>query len=228
MVFLIMGSVLPGYMFRYQYCLVGGLEAIVFGPIRWCVWSFRPSSPLRLPHLKCLFVCLFVCFVPDYAEKVTSLVLNRSVTEIERVDTEVVLGTWGSKWTACWCDLPEDPRVASSDQVSYATYYTWMAECVSQPARYVDHDRCINPEYHTTFKVLPHLKCLLLLLYLADLMRFRVGAHWLSVVTGRWADGGTVRAQRYCRKCMAYTCMAYMYGFHCFWTHPLVRLVVST
>ena len=57
-----------------------------------------------------------------------------------------------------------------------------MAECVSQPARYVDHDRCINPEY------------------LADLMRFRVGAHWLSVVTGRWADGGTVRAQRYCRK----------------------------
>jgi hypothetical protein len=25
---------------------------------RWCVWSkFRPSSPVRLPHLKCLFVC---------------------------------------------------------------------------------------------------------------------------------------------------------------------------
>ena len=84
-------------------------------------------------------------------------------------------------------DLLEDPRVASSDQVSYATYYTWMAECVSQPARYVDHDRCINPEH------------------LADLMRFRVGSHWLSVVTGRWAEGGTVRAQRYCRKCMAYT-----------------------
>ena len=56
MVFLIMGSVLPGYMFRYQYCLVGGLEAIVFGSIRWCVWSFRPSSPLRLPHLKCLLL----------------------------------------------------------------------------------------------------------------------------------------------------------------------------
>ena len=41
--------------------------------------------------------------------------------------------------------------------------------------------------------------------HLADLMRFRVGSHWLSVVTGRWTDGGTVRAQRYCRKCMAYT-----------------------
>ena len=56
--FLIMGSVLPGYMFRYQYCLVGGLEAIVLGSIRWCVWSFRPSSPLRLPHLKCLLLLL--------------------------------------------------------------------------------------------------------------------------------------------------------------------------
>ena len=56
MVFLIMGSILPGYMFRYQYCLVGGLEAIVLGSIRWCVWSFRPSSPLRLPHLKCLLL----------------------------------------------------------------------------------------------------------------------------------------------------------------------------
>ena len=60
MVFLIMGSVLPGYMFRYQYCLVGGLEAIVFGSIRWCVWSFRPSSPLRLPHLKCLLLFVVV------------------------------------------------------------------------------------------------------------------------------------------------------------------------
>ena len=39
------------------------MESIVFGPIRWCVWSFRPSSPLRLPHLKCLFVCLFVCCI---------------------------------------------------------------------------------------------------------------------------------------------------------------------
>jgi len=24
--------------------------------IQWCVWSIRPSSPFRLPHLKCLFV----------------------------------------------------------------------------------------------------------------------------------------------------------------------------
>ena len=30
----------------------------MFGSIRWCVWSFRPSSPLRLPHLKCLLLLL--------------------------------------------------------------------------------------------------------------------------------------------------------------------------
>ena len=26
--------------------------------IMWCVWSFRPSSPLQLPHLKCLLLLL--------------------------------------------------------------------------------------------------------------------------------------------------------------------------
>ena len=33
---------------------------LCFGSIRWCVWSVRPSSPLRLPHLKCL-LCCYVC-----------------------------------------------------------------------------------------------------------------------------------------------------------------------
>jgi len=42
---------------RLHY-VIGGVASIVFGPIRWCVWSFRPSSPLQLPHLKFLFVCL--------------------------------------------------------------------------------------------------------------------------------------------------------------------------
>ena len=41
------------------------MDSIVFGPIRWCVWSFRPSSPLRLPHLKFLFVCLFNWATPS-------------------------------------------------------------------------------------------------------------------------------------------------------------------
>ena len=41
--------------------LVGGVEPIDFGSIRWCVWSFRPSSPFaRSPDLQvfCLFICI--------------------------------------------------------------------------------------------------------------------------------------------------------------------------
>ena len=33
-------------------------DPLCFGSIRWCVWSVRPSSPLRLPDLKCL-----LCYV---------------------------------------------------------------------------------------------------------------------------------------------------------------------
>ena len=47
------------WMSAWVFLLLGGMDSIVFGPIRWCVWSFRLSSPLRLPHLQFLFVCLF-------------------------------------------------------------------------------------------------------------------------------------------------------------------------
>ena len=46
------------WMSAWVFLLLGGMDSVVFGPIRWCVWSFRLSSPLRLPHLKFLFVCL--------------------------------------------------------------------------------------------------------------------------------------------------------------------------
>ena len=58
--------VLDGRVIRHvarrvpEAAAIGGMDSIVFGPIRWCVWSFRPSSPLRLPHLKFLFVCLLL------------------------------------------------------------------------------------------------------------------------------------------------------------------------
>ena len=54
-------DLLAGYMFRCQYCVVGGLpEAIVFGSVRWCAWSFRSSSPLWLPHLRFLLLLLLL------------------------------------------------------------------------------------------------------------------------------------------------------------------------
>ena len=40
-----------------RYTLVGGLELIVLGCIRWCVWLVQSSSPLAVATLHCLFVC---------------------------------------------------------------------------------------------------------------------------------------------------------------------------
>jgi hypothetical protein len=124
--------------------------------------------------------------VPDYAAKVQSLVHSGSFSQIEGLGVQSILGTWGSRWITCWQDLPDNPRVAESEHVSYATYDTWMSECISQLAPYVHHGCCINPEH------------------LADLIRLRLAAHWLNVVAGRWVNGGTQRSRRYCRKCMAF------------------------
>ena len=55
-------DILPGWC--SGLCLIwthiGGVESIVFGPIRWCVWSFRPSSPCGC---RTLLICLFVCLL---------------------------------------------------------------------------------------------------------------------------------------------------------------------
>jgi hypothetical protein len=51
------------------------------------------------------------------------------------------------------------------------------SESISQPAPYVDHGCCINPEH------------------LADLMRLKLGTRWLIVVTGRGTNGGTQRTR---------------------------------
>ena len=42
--------------------------------IRWCVWSVRPSGPLRLPHLKCLL--LLSWYVMDYTHARCLFVTN--------------------------------------------------------------------------------------------------------------------------------------------------------
>jgi len=62
--------------------------------------------------------------VPEYTERVKSLIMSRSLSGIEHVDIETVLGAWGIRWKDCWQNLPKDPREASSDQVGYATYDT--------------------------------------------------------------------------------------------------------
>jgi len=39
------GSPLVVGLLGYSCWLVAGVDSIVFESIRWCVWSFRPSSP---------------------------------------------------------------------------------------------------------------------------------------------------------------------------------------
>ena len=83
----------------------------------------------------------------------------------------------------------DDPRVSDSSNVMSSTYMAWMNDRVSQPAPYIKHGRPIHPNH------------------LLDLMRFRLGVHWLAVVTGRWSNpvdgtaGGVPRPYRRCRKC---------------------------
>jgi hypothetical protein len=121
--------------------------------------------------------------VPDYAEQVKAVVRSRSFVGMQLVDVETVLAAWSIKWNECWQDLPEDPRYASSEKVVCSTYDKWMSECISQPAKYVNFDSNFNTEH------------------LMDLVRLRVGGHWLNVVTGRWIDGGRDRRSRLCWKC---------------------------
>jgi len=70
----------------WVFLLIGGVESIVFGPIRWCVWSFRPSSPLRLPHLKFLFVCLFF-LVLSVCVNLTSICVSGFATPVVNCGT---------------------------------------------------------------------------------------------------------------------------------------------
>jgi len=70
--------------------------------------------------------------VPDYAEqRVRSLVLSNSMSEIVRVDTESVLAILGRKWMECWQDLPEDPRGLSACISRAARGQTTNLACVA-------------------------------------------------------------------------------------------------
>ena len=76
MVFLIMGSVLAGYMFRYQFCVVGGVEAIVFGSIQRCVGRFDLAALCGCRTLNVCYVML--CHALSVPSKWLVLVVSTS------------------------------------------------------------------------------------------------------------------------------------------------------
>ena len=61
-----------------------GLGTIVFGSIRWCVWSFRPSTPLALSQ-PLMFVCLCAYDTVPQSEGVLTLAtFAKSQDELEQ------------------------------------------------------------------------------------------------------------------------------------------------
>jgi hypothetical protein len=95
-----------------------------------------------------------------------------------------------------WHDLPSNPRAAGHDTVVHSTYESWFAD-----APFDDLD-LTNPSSWCPGYV--HDTAGLYKTHLASLMRFRLGAHDLRVVTGRWerVNGASLpRALRLCEKC---------------------------
>ena len=123
---------------------------------------------------------------PEYAAGIECCVEHDRMDLLNGVEAGInedeVIDGWSDWWDKCW-ETAADPRVAASSEVVCATYKAWMQVEADVPAPYVNYSG-----------IIPHD-------HLMDLMQFRLGAHWLRVVTGRWEGGGIPRTDRLCQKC---------------------------
>lgn len=121
--------------------------------------------------------------VPEHAGDVAGCIDSGSMDTLGLVDEDAVMDAWSASWEKCW-ETTADPRAAASSEVLCATYKAWMQNDFGEAAPYVDYSGIIEHDH------------------LMDLMHFRMGAHWLRVVTGRWEGaGGIPRTDRLCTKC---------------------------
>lgn len=114
------------------------------------------------------------------------------------LNLNLVLSKFDSWFLQKWQDLPLNPRLAPSNQVLYSVYDRWFApramSGIAESERY-----SICPAFVARTAGIPAA-------HVSALLRFRLGAHDLSVATGRWArDPHTgqplARSQRLCRHC---------------------------
>ncbi len=112
---------------------------------------------------------------------------------MQQLTVAAVLKAFDTWFYQQWQDLPTDPRGASSDQVQYCTYEKWFADC---PFTELDMHNptswCPNFVHDASGINQAHV---------ASLLRFRLGAHDLRVVTGRWSQDRNVRENRVARVC---------------------------
>jgi hypothetical protein len=88
-----------------------------------------------------------------------------------------------------------NPRVASSTEVTYCTYENWFA---SEPFHELQPEHAASWNDNSSFHSVGGLRRP----HLVSLLRFRLGAHDLRVVSGRWENRiGVPRSQRLCERC---------------------------
>ena len=98
------------------------------------------------------------------------------------VDIARVMEKWEQAWWV-WPGHSGDPRLGQGVE---QTYTSWMLSDVSVAAKYVSADCFIQPGH------------------LSSLVRFRLAAHKLQVVVGRWAKVLKQGGGRRCRWCLPF------------------------
>jgi hypothetical protein len=121
---------------------------------------------------------------------------NAPVEELLPMPCTAVWNAWDCLLQQKWEDLAGlDPRVAMSDQVKLATYGTWFATPLTEGEEQQEKGYPQGmPRYvrHTGGLPFDSVK---------SLMRFRTGAHYLAIETGRWQHPRVPRDERLCTMC---------------------------
>eukprot|EP00775_Hariotina_reticulata_P015310 gene15310-biopygen4087 len=111
---------------------------------------------------------------------------------MSHLDMDQVLAAFDEWCDGAWGHLPRDPRGSSSGHILYATYARWFTRPAAVDQAALLHSPADVPRYVTFSGRINSA-------HLRSLMRFRLSAHALHVVTGRWHR--TPRQERLCEYC---------------------------
>jgi hypothetical protein len=162
-------------------------------------WVNRTDNRYGIKTWACQF-----CAVLQHIGVDTSVLTSVAdgVTRLQPLDHSEVLLKFDEWFALKWSGLPADPRIASSNQVLYATYESWFASCqlpqVSQLPEESQHGA------NTVCAACPdHIQrsAGINVAHMSSLLRFRLGCHDLPVAVGRWGTRHITRESRVCDRC---------------------------